>query len=162
MVGFERDRRRRRGRDPDLLQARLPRRRGDAEPARAVEVREGLSGVDETPEITFDLVYKQDQTFVLFKHAGWAEPVEFMHHCSTKWATFLLSLKQLLETGKGRPAPAEVQVYRGRMMESPPQVPRAAGRTLYEEGPEGLVTAPSEERTPETRSVRAAPGRRRR
>jgi len=50
---------------------------------------------------------------VLFKHAGWAEPVEFMHHCSTKWATFLLSLKQLFETGKGRPAPGEVQVYVG-------------------------------------------------
>jgi len=61
-------------------------------------------------EVTFDLVYRQDQTFVLFKHAGWAEPVEFMHHCSTKWATFLLSLKQLLETGKGRPAPGEMQV----------------------------------------------------
>ena len=56
-------------------------------------------------EVTFELVYKQDQTFVLFKHAGWAEPVEFMPHCSTKWATFLLSLKQLLETGEGRPAP---------------------------------------------------------
>ena len=48
-----------------------------------------------------------------FKHAGWVEPVEFMHHCSTKWATFLLSLKQLLETGKGRPAPDEVKIYVG-------------------------------------------------
>ena len=64
-------------------------------------------------EVTFDLVYKQDQTFVLFKHAGWVEPVEFMHHCSTRWATFLLSLKQLLETGKGRPAPDDVKVYVG-------------------------------------------------
>jgi len=61
-------------------------------------------------EVSFELVYKDNQTFVLFKHAGWAEPVEFMHHCSTKWATFLLSLKQLLETGKGRPAPGEVQI----------------------------------------------------
>ena len=64
-------------------------------------------------EVTFDLIYRQDQTFVLFKHAGWVEPVEFMHHCSTKWATFLLSLKQLLETGKGRPAPDEVKIYVG-------------------------------------------------
>src|SRR5580692_5038531 len=55
-------------------------------------------------EITFRLVPKQDQTFVVFTHAGWAEPVEFMHHCSTKWGSFLLSLKQLVETGKGRPA----------------------------------------------------------
>ena len=27
-----------------------------------------------------------DYTIVLFKHEGWEEPVEFMHHCSTKWA----------------------------------------------------------------------------
>jgi hypothetical protein len=36
-------------------------------------------------------------TIVLFAHRGWREPVEFMHHCSTKWATFLMSLKSLLE-----------------------------------------------------------------
>jgi len=64
-------------------------------------------------EISFQLDHRKNQTFVLFKHAGWREPVEFMHHCSTKWATFLLSLKALLETGKGRPAPGEVQVYVG-------------------------------------------------
>jgi uncharacterized protein YndB with AHSA1/START domain len=64
-------------------------------------------------EIIFQLVHKKGQTFVLFTHADWKEPVEFMHHCSTKWATFLLSLKQLLETGKGRPAPGEVQIEVG-------------------------------------------------
>jgi uncharacterized protein YndB with AHSA1/START domain len=64
-------------------------------------------------EVTFDLSYRQDQTFVIFKHAGWVEPVEFMHHCSTRWATFLLGLKELLETGKGRPAPDDVKVYVG-------------------------------------------------
>src|SRR5258708_38541649 len=64
-------------------------------------------------EITFRLARKKDQTFVLFSHAGWKEPVEFMHHCSTKWATFLLSLKALLEQGKGRPAPDDVQIEVG-------------------------------------------------
>jgi len=64
-------------------------------------------------EISFALARRKDQTFVLFKHAGWKEPVEFMYHCSTKWATFLLSLKALLETGKGRPAPGEVQIEVG-------------------------------------------------
>src|SRR5208282_742989 len=29
-------------------------------------------------EVTFRLVPKQGQTFILFKHAGWKEPVEFM------------------------------------------------------------------------------------
>lgn len=49
-------------------------------------------------------------TIVLFAHQGWAEPVEFMHHCSTKWATFLMSLKSLLETGVGAPHPRDVAI----------------------------------------------------
>ena len=60
--------------------------------------------------VQFDLDWKDDQTFVLFKHADWREPVEFMHHCSTKWATFLMSLKALVETGKGAPSPGDVQI----------------------------------------------------
>lgn len=51
-----------------------------------------------------------DYTIVLFAHRGWKEPVEFMYHCSTKWATFLLSLKALVETGQGAPAPGDLQV----------------------------------------------------
>jgi uncharacterized protein YndB with AHSA1/START domain len=49
-------------------------------------------------------------TIVLFKHEGWREPAEFMHHCSTKWAVFLLSLKQLLETGQGTPDPDDIKI----------------------------------------------------
>jgi uncharacterized protein YndB with AHSA1/START domain len=49
-------------------------------------------------------------TVVLFEHQGWAEPGEFLSHCSTKWATYLMSLKELLETGRGRPAPDDVHV----------------------------------------------------
>ena len=64
-------------------------------------------------DVTFRLVHKDGQVFVLFSHANWREPVEFMHHCSTKWATFLLSLKALLESGKGRPAPEDLHVYVG-------------------------------------------------
>jgi len=64
-------------------------------------------------EITFRLRDAEDQTWVLFTHAGWREPVEFMHHCSTKWATFLLSLKDLLEKGEGRPAPDDVKIHIG-------------------------------------------------
>ena len=54
--------------------------------------------------IDFDLNQDGEYTIVLFAHAGWREPVEFMHHCSTKWAMFLLSLKSLVETGTGAPA----------------------------------------------------------
>lgn len=59
---------------------------------------------------SFELRQEGDWTIVLFKHQGWKEPVEFMHHCSTKWAVFLLSLKSLLETGKGAPAPNDIKL----------------------------------------------------
>lgn len=60
--------------------------------------------------VSWELKQEGDYTIVLFKHQGWREPVEFMHHCSTKWAVFLMSLKSLLETGKGAPAPLDVKI----------------------------------------------------
>ena len=60
--------------------------------------------------VRFDLRQESDWTLIVFKHEGWKEPVEFMHHCSTKWAVFLLSLKSLLETGKGAPAPNDIKL----------------------------------------------------
>lgn len=60
--------------------------------------------------IRFDLAEEDDFTRVLFKHEGWQEPVEFMAHCSTKWAVFLMSLKALVETGKGNPSPVDVRI----------------------------------------------------
>src|SRR5512135_1643335 len=56
-------------------------------------------------DVIFQLKWEDNQTFVIFKHVNWKEPVEFMHHCSTKWATFLLSLKNWLERSEGRPYP---------------------------------------------------------
>ncbi len=64
-------------------------------------------------EVTFRMEHKEGQTFVLFTHAHWKEPVEFMHHCSTKWAVFLLSLKYWLERGEGRPYPYDVKIHLG-------------------------------------------------
>jgi hypothetical protein len=60
--------------------------------------------------ISFDLRQEGAYSIILFKHQGWREPVEFMHHCSTKWATFLMSLKSLVETGKGSPSPDDVRI----------------------------------------------------
>ena len=60
--------------------------------------------------ISFDLKQQGDWTIVLFKHQGWSQPVEFMHHCSTKWGVFLLSLKSLLETGTGAPHPNDIKL----------------------------------------------------
>jgi uncharacterized protein YndB with AHSA1/START domain len=71
-----------------------------------------IGGPDEWIGTTIDWQLRQDgeHTIVMFKHEGWKEPVEFMHHCSTKWATYLMSLKSLVETGQGAPAPRDVHV----------------------------------------------------
>jgi uncharacterized protein YndB with AHSA1/START domain len=61
-------------------------------------------------QVGFDLKQEDDYCIVLFKHQGWKEPVEFMHHCSTKWAIFLMSLKSFVETGHGNPSPNDVKV----------------------------------------------------
>ena len=72
-----------------------------------------MRGPDEwlNTEITFQLDWKEEQTFILFKHANWKEPVEFMHHCSTKWATFLLSLRDSLESAVGHPVPNDIKIH---------------------------------------------------
>jgi uncharacterized protein YndB with AHSA1/START domain len=107
---------------------------GDSAPGGTIEFRFGEAGgfdmkvLDQRPNahvkwevtdgpqewvgthVSFDLKSEDDYTIVLFKHEGWREPVEFMSHCSTKWATFLMSLKQLVETGAGDPYPREVRI----------------------------------------------------
>ena len=64
-------------------------------------------------DITFQLKAQKDETFVLFTHGNWKEPGELMRHCSTKWATFLLSLKGWLEREEGRPAPYDIKIGDG-------------------------------------------------
>jgi uncharacterized protein YndB with AHSA1/START domain len=61
-------------------------------------------------EATFELTQEGDMTIVNFGHRNWKEPVEFMAHCSMKWATFLLSLKDLVETGQGKPSPDDLKI----------------------------------------------------
>ena len=61
-------------------------------------------------EVSFKLSYNEGQTYVLFKHSNWKETSDFMAHCSCKWAVFLLSLKDALETGKGRPFPNDIHI----------------------------------------------------
>ena len=61
-------------------------------------------------EILFQLQADDDQTFVRFTHSHWMESTDFMAHCSTKWAVFLLSLKDYLEGGQGRPFPNDLPI----------------------------------------------------
>jgi uncharacterized protein YndB with AHSA1/START domain len=71
-----------------------------------------VDGPQEWVGTTIDWQLRQDgqYTSVLFRHQGWKEPVEFMHHCSTKWATYLMSLKALVEKGEGAPCPRDVHI----------------------------------------------------
>ena len=106
---------------------------GDTEPGGVIEFRFGPGGIDMKvveldpgrlvrwevvggpgewigTEVRFDIRQDGDWAIVLFRHEGWREPVEFMSHCSTKWATFLMSLKQLVETGTGAPHPQDLRI----------------------------------------------------
>jgi uncharacterized protein YndB with AHSA1/START domain len=83
----------------------------ELEPARRV-LWQVVDGPEEWlgTKVSFELRPDGDFTAVLFKHQGWKEPVEFMHHCSTKWATYLLSMKSMLEGGQGRPYPDDLHI----------------------------------------------------
>lgn len=61
-------------------------------------------------DITFDLSQQDNQTILLFGHRNWREAVEFTAHCSMKWAVFLLSLRDYVETAKGKPSPDDLKI----------------------------------------------------
>ena len=61
-------------------------------------------------EILFQLQVEGEQTFVRFTHSNWKESTDFMAHCSTKWAVFLISLKEAVEPDQGRPFPGDMQI----------------------------------------------------
>lgn len=61
-------------------------------------------------DVQFVLKQEGDYAIVLFSHNGWREASEFTAHCSLKWATFLLSLKNQLENGRGLPSPQDLKI----------------------------------------------------
>jgi len=73
---------------------------------RCVEGPDEWIGTD----ITFELSQQDDQTIIIFGHRNWREAVEFTAHCSMKWAVFLLSLREYVETGKGKPSPHDLKI----------------------------------------------------
>ncbi len=86
----------------------------DLQPAKRVVWKapkgQGAGEWEET-EVSFDLSTDAKQTFIQFRHSGWRESTSFQGHCSMRWAVFLLSLKDVLERGKGRPFPYDVEVH---------------------------------------------------
>lgn len=61
-------------------------------------------------EILFNLIPSEEETIIHFSHKNWTSSTDFMAQCNTKWAVFLLSLKDLLETGRGHPFPEDVRI----------------------------------------------------
>jgi len=61
-------------------------------------------------EICFELDESENQIFLNFSHSNWQELNDFMAHCSTKWAVFLLSLKDAVESNQGKPFPNDTQI----------------------------------------------------
>jgi uncharacterized protein YndB with AHSA1/START domain len=90
---------------------------GGTDPSAVMEVIEKgpdlvawrcVDGPDDWREtrITFQLKPATDrETTLLFSHAGWREPTEFMSMCSTHWASYLIGLKAGLEGRDYTPFP---------------------------------------------------------
>lgn len=71
------------------------------------------SGPDEWSgsALLFDLAEADDQVFVTLTHRTTDEtPAEAWQFFCTKWPLFLVSLKDFLETGSGRPYPDDVRI----------------------------------------------------
>ncbi len=103
-------------REGALLQFRFP---DDGPDMKVVELEpnkrvawECIAGPPEWvgTELTFDLRQEESETVILFAHRKWKEEVEFMAHCSCKWAQFLMSLKSLVESGRGAPFPRDTRL----------------------------------------------------
>jgi uncharacterized protein YndB with AHSA1/START domain len=61
-------------------------------------------------DVTFSLSQAGEHTVIIFGHRNWREAVEFTAHCSMKWATFMLSLREFVESGKGKPSPNDLKI----------------------------------------------------
>jgi uncharacterized protein YndB with AHSA1/START domain len=81
------------------------------EPEQRVEWR----CVDSNPDwlgtrVAFVLTADDQGTMLSFTHGDWRESSDFMGHCSMKWATFLLSLRDYVQSGRGLPFPDDIAV----------------------------------------------------
>ena len=72
-----------------------------------------VAGPEEWLRTIIEFRFQKDEggnTALNFTHRGWAEETPFHYHCFMKWASFLLSLKEYLELGEGRPFPDDIQI----------------------------------------------------
>ena len=79
------------------------------EPGRNVTwlVTEGIPGWDNT-EISWELETVSNGTMLRMAHRNFAPNYELFVYVNTAWAWHIFSLKDYVETGKGRPGPAPI------------------------------------------------------
>lgn len=53
--------------------------------------------------IRFEIIQKENGVHLRFSHNLWRQQTDFFGHCNFHWGKYLMSLKKLLETGKGEP-----------------------------------------------------------
>lgn len=61
-------------------------------------------------EIEFRIFVEKGQTTLHFHHSNWRPDSTLFPHCSLGWAIYLMSLKEFVETGKGRPFPYDLPI----------------------------------------------------
>ena len=64
-------------------------------------------------ELHFNLQEDSEQTFVTLTHANPSASDDDFLYFSTKWPVYLLSLRDLIETGSGRPYPRDIKIHVG-------------------------------------------------
>ncbi len=64
-------------------------------------------------DLTFSLKQDSDQVWVDVVHENKNASGDDFLYFSTKWVCYLLSLRDLIETGKGRPYPNDVKIHLG-------------------------------------------------
>ena len=74
-----------------------------------------IDGVDDWKNtiLTFEMENQDGATELYFAQSGWEEQSNFFAHCNTKWALFMLSLKEFCESGEGHPFPDDIQIEKG-------------------------------------------------
>lgn len=70
-------------------------------------------GVWQDSELIFELAQADDQVFLTLTHQNDAASEDDFLYFSTKWTCYLLSLRDLVETGKGRPYPNDTKIHVG-------------------------------------------------
>lgn len=54
-------------------------------------------------------IFSQDGlTYLHFRHSNWRKDAKMYAQCNTDWAFYLLSLREFVERGKGRPFPNDI------------------------------------------------------